>query len=34
MKTYAMSLRKYDLQGGTTGRVVSRWVIYSLKPKT
>jgi hypothetical protein len=32
-KPYAMTLRRYDLQGGTTGRVVSRWFIYSLKPK-
>jgi hypothetical protein len=33
VKPYAMTLRRYDLQGGTTGRVVSRWFIYSLKPK-
>lgn len=34
VKPYAMTLRRYDLQGGTTGRVVSRWFIYTLKPKT
>jgi ketosteroid isomerase-like protein len=33
VKPYAMTLRRYDLQGGTNGRVVSRWFIYSLKPK-
>jgi hypothetical protein len=33
VKPYAMTLRRYDLQGGTTGRVVSRWFIYTLKPK-
>jgi hypothetical protein len=33
VKPYAMTLRRYDLQGGTTGRVVSRWFIFSLKPK-
>lgn len=31
---YAMGLRKYDLQRtGGTGRMVSRWVVYSLEPK-
>jgi hypothetical protein len=34
VKPYAMTLRRYDLQGGTTGRVVSRWFIYSLAPKS
>lgn len=33
VQPYAMTLRRYDLQGGTSGRVVSRWFIYSLKPK-
>jgi hypothetical protein len=33
VKPYAMTLRRYDLQGGSTGRVVSRWYIHSLKPK-
>ncbi len=33
VKPYAMTLRRYDLQGGTTGRVVSRWYIHSLRPK-
>jgi hypothetical protein len=30
---YTMGLRKYDLSGASAGRVVSRWVIYSLQPK-
>lgn len=30
---YTMELRKYDLSGASAGRVVSRWVIYSLQPK-
>jgi hypothetical protein len=33
VKPYAMTLRRYDMQGGSTGRVVSRWFIYTLKPK-
>jgi hypothetical protein len=33
VKPYVMSLRKYDLQGGSSGRMVSRWFIYALKPK-
>ena len=33
VKPYVMSLRRYDLQGGTTGRMGSRWFIYALKPK-
>jgi hypothetical protein len=32
VKPYVMSLRKYDLEGGT-GRSVSRWFVYGLKPK-
>lgn len=32
-KPYVMSLRKYDMQGGSAGRQVSRWFIYALKPK-
>jgi len=32
VKPYVMSLRKYDLEGGT-GRSVSRWFVYALKPK-
>jgi len=32
-KAYGMTLRKYDMQGGAAGRVVSRWFIYALKPK-
>lgn len=32
-KPYTMTLRKYDMQGGAAGRVVSRWFIYALKPK-
>jgi len=31
---YGMGLRKYDLQRtGGTGRMVSRWVVYTLEPK-
>ena len=32
-KNYVMGLRKYDMQGTGTARVVSRWVIYSLEEK-
>jgi hypothetical protein len=32
---YVMGLKKYDLQrSGGTGRMVSRWVVQSLEPKT
>lgn len=33
VKPYSMTLRKYELTGGT-GRMVSRWVIEQLKPKS
>jgi hypothetical protein len=29
-----MALRKYDVQGTGPGRIVSRWVIQTLTPKT
>ncbi len=32
VKPYVMTLRKYELTGGT-GRMVSRWVVQSLVPK-
>jgi hypothetical protein len=32
VKPYVMTLRKYELTGGT-GRMVSRWVVQSLTPK-
>jgi hypothetical protein len=32
-KPYVMTLRKYDLAGGTGARMVSRWVVQSLEPK-
>jgi hypothetical protein len=32
-KPYVMTLRKYELTGGTGGRLVSRWVVQSLTPK-
>jgi hypothetical protein len=32
-KPYTMTLRKYDMEGGTGPRLVSRWFIYALKPK-
>jgi hypothetical protein len=32
VKDYTMGLRKYELQGGQ-GRMVSRWVVQSLRPK-
>ena len=31
-KPYVMTLRKYDLSGGTGGRMVSRWVVQTLQP--
>ena len=33
VKPYTMTLRKYDVTGGTGGRLVSRWVVYGLTPK-
>jgi len=33
VKPYVMTLRKYDVSGGTGGRMVSRWVVYGLTPK-
>jgi hypothetical protein len=30
---YVMTLRKYELTGGTGGRMISRWVVQSLTPK-
>ena len=33
-KPYVMSLRKYELSGNTGGRMVSRWVVQSLTPKS
>lgn len=33
VKPYSMTLRKYELTGGGTGRMVSRWVVQQLKPK-
>jgi len=32
-RSYAMGLRKYDLEGSSGGRMVSRWVVQSLQPK-
>ncbi len=32
-KPYVMTLRKYDVSGGTGGRLVSRWVVFGLTPK-
>jgi hypothetical protein len=33
-KPYVMQLRKYELAGGTGQRMVARWVIQELKPKS
>ena len=33
VKPYTITLRKYELTGGTGGRMVSRWVVQSLTPK-
>ena len=33
-KPYVMTLRKYELTGNTGGRMVSRWVVQSLTPKS
>ena len=32
VKAYSMTLRKYEMTGGT-GRMVARWVVQQLKPK-
>jgi hypothetical protein len=32
-KPYTMTLRKYELTGGSGPRMVSRWVVQSLQPK-
>jgi len=33
VKPYVMTLRKYELTGGTGPRMVARWVVQSLVPK-
>jgi hypothetical protein len=33
VKPYVMTLRKYELSGGSGPRMVSRWVVQSLTPK-
>jgi hypothetical protein len=33
VKPYVMTLRKYELTGGTGPRMISRWVVQSLHPK-
>jgi hypothetical protein len=33
-KPYQMTLRKYELTGGTGGRMVARWVVQTLQPKS
>lgn len=33
VKPYVMTLRKYELRGGTGPRMVARWVVQSLVPK-
>jgi hypothetical protein len=33
VKPYVMTLRKYELTGGTGSRMVARWVVQSLVPK-
>jgi hypothetical protein len=32
-KPYVMTLRKYELTGGSAARMVSRWVVQSITPK-
>ena len=34
VQPYVMRLRKYELQGGTAPRMMSRWVVQSLEPKS
>ena len=33
VKPYVMTLRKYELTGGSAARMVARWVVQSLVPK-
>jgi hypothetical protein len=33
VKPYVMTLRKYELTGGTAPRMIARWVVQSLVPK-
>ncbi len=33
VKPYVMTLRKYELKGGTGARMVARWVVESLVPR-
>jgi hypothetical protein len=33
VQPYVITLRKYELTGGTSGRMVSRWVIQNIQPK-
>jgi hypothetical protein len=33
VKPYVMTMRKYELTGGTGPRMISRWVVQSLVPK-
>jgi len=33
VKPYVMTLRKYELTGGTGSRMVARWVVQSIAPK-
>jgi hypothetical protein len=33
-KPYVMTLRKYDVSGATGTRLVSRWVVFGLTPKS
>ncbi len=33
VKPYVMTLRKYELSGGSGSRTVSRWVIQNLAPR-
>jgi len=33
VKPYVMTLRKYELTGGTGARMVARWVVQSIVPK-
>jgi hypothetical protein len=33
VQPYVITLRKYELMGGTSGRMVSRWVIQNIQPK-
>jgi len=33
VKPYVLTLRKYELTGGTGARMVARWVVQSITPK-